>query len=101
MNYRYIGKKCVFATPGNIFEKSKHGYVFKITDDDWVGVPDWLVEDTDDFEEVNQELEEFKDNLVVWLEDIIDNDENTKEGKRALRAVLEWVNDRRRSNDNC
>jgi hypothetical protein len=94
MKYRYIGKECVFATPGNIFEKSKHGYVFNITDNDWIGVPEWIVEDTEDFEQVNEELDVFKGNLIVWLEDVM-VDEKTREGKRALKSVLRWVNDRR------
>jgi hypothetical protein len=88
MKYRYIGKDCVFASNGDIFEKSKNGYIHNTANDDWIGIPDWLVEDSVAFEEVNQELEEFKENLVVWLEDVIEFDEKTKDGKRALKSVL-------------
>jgi len=92
MRYRYVGAGCMFAGKGDIFEKSKHGYIHKI-DDDWVGVPTWMVEDNSEFEPINDELEEFRDNLIVWLEDVIEYDENSKAGKRALESVLRHVKD--------
>jgi hypothetical protein len=91
MKYKYVSKTCVFAEHGDVFEKSKNGYVHNITDDNWVGVPKWMVEDTNAFEPVNEELEDFRNNLITWLEDVIEFDEKSAAGKKALRPVLRYI----------
>lgn len=93
MKYKYVGEGCVFAQKGDVFEKSKHGYVYNYDDTNWIGVPEWMVETSSSFEPVNEELEEFRDNLIVWLEDVIEFDEKSTAGKRALKSVLRYVKD--------
>lgn len=96
MKYKYIGRECVFACPGDIFEPTFGGnnYVTFMDDSDReerVSIPAWVVESSEDFEALDSD--ELVENLKVCLEDMLEDD-LSKDEKKAFKYVLNWIEER-------
>lgn len=92
MKYKYVGEDCAFANYGDVFEKSKHGYTHNYNDDEWIGIPESLVEDDDDFEPINHE--QILEDLVGALEAAIEVEGINSQRKKGFKFVIGWIKER-------